>query len=85
MLNSISLQAMQVGIPCWDRDVKRYVESSDVPDFHPFTAYMQQLPQRDGRDLVSAFAKRVAGGELCVQSFHRWMLGMTAQWMEASG
>ena len=29
VLNSISLQAMQVGIPCWDRDVKRYVESSD--------------------------------------------------------
>ena len=85
VLNSISLQAMQVGIPCWDRDVKRYVESSDVPDFHPFTAYMQQLPQWDGRDRITPLAQRVATGELWVQSFHRWMLGMTAQWMEASG
>ncbi|EJW94516.1 helicase, partial [gut metagenome] len=85
VLNSISLQAMQAGISCWDRDVKRYVESSDVPEFHPFTAYMKQLPQWDGRDRVSVLARRVATDELWVQSFHRWMLGMTAQWMEASG
>ena len=35
-LNSIVLRAMDEGIACWDRDVKRYVESAHVPAYHPF-------------------------------------------------
>lgn len=60
VLNSISLQVMQAGISCWDRDVKRYIESAEIPSFHPFTAYIEQLPEWDGVDRVSSLARRVS-------------------------
>ena len=82
ILNSISLQAMQAGISCWDRDIKRYVESAEIPSFHPFTAYMERLPQWDGVDRVSALAQRVSDDDTWVKAFHRWMLATTAQWMD---
>ena len=82
VLNSISLQVMQAGIPCWDRDVKRFVESAEIPSFHPFTAYMEQLPEWDGVDRVAPLARRVSDDEIWVKSFHRWMLATTSQWLE---
>ena len=85
MLNSISLQVMQAGIPCWDRDIKRYVESADIPSYHPFTSYMEHLPQWDGKDRVTPLAQRVSDQPLWVKSFHRWMLATTAQWMNTAG
>ncbi len=82
VLNSISLQVMQADIPCWDRDVKRYIESAEIPSFHPFTAYMEQLPEWDGVDRVTPLARRVSDGETWVKSFHRWMLSSASQWMD---
>ena len=82
VLNSISLQVMQAGIPCWDRDVKRYIESAEIPSFHPFTAYIEQLPEWDGVDRVSSLARRVSDAKTWVKSFHRWMLASASQWMD---
>ena len=80
-LNSIVLRAMDEGIACWDRDVKRYVESAHVPAYHPFIHYFDNLPEWDGRDRVSELARRVSDDGLWINSFHRWMLACTAQWM----
>ena len=85
LLNSISLQVLQAGITCWDRDVKRYVESCEVSAYHPFAAFMERLPQWDGIDRVNLLAQRVSIDKLWVELFHRWMLATTAQWMEACG
>ena len=52
-LNSISLDAISEGIDCWDRDVKRYIESAHIPAYHPFTLYFDRLPAWDGKDRVS--------------------------------
>jgi len=68
-LNSISLQVMQAGIPCWDRDIRRYVESADVPSYHPFTSYIENLPQWDGVDRVTPLARRVSDEEIWLNSF----------------
>ena len=35
-LNSLCLAAHEAGIPCWDRDVSRFVASDRLPDYHPF-------------------------------------------------
>ena len=80
-LNSLSLAVLQAGIPCWDRDVKRYVDSANIPAYHPFTDYLERLPEWDGVDRVTPLAQRVSHQPLWVKSFHRWMLAMTAQWM----
>ena len=47
-LNGIALRAMEDGTDCWDRDVKRYVESDHVQAYHPFELYFNNLPQWDG-------------------------------------
>lgn len=65
---------------CWDRDIKRYVESDHVQAYHPFDLYFNNLPAWDGKDRVTELAKRVSGNEVWIRSFHRWMLAVTAQW-----
>lgn len=79
-LNTLCLQAQLEGIPCWDKDVKRLVESQFVPAYHPFLHYMTSLPVWDGTDRVSALAQRISADPLWVSGFHTWMLGMAAQW-----
>ena len=43
------------------------------------------MPQWDGVDRVSELARRVSGLPVWVNGFHRWMLGMVAQWMGLDG
>ena len=79
-LNGIALSAIENGVECWDRDVKRYVESDHVQAYHPFELYFKNLPEWDGKDRVAELAKRVSDKDIWVRSFHRWMLAVTAQW-----
>ena len=46
LLNSISLSAMKAGVECWDRDVKSYLDSSDIVAYHPFTDDLERLHVR---------------------------------------
>ena len=79
-LNAICLEAHRHGIDCWDRDVARMVHSADVREYHPFRLYFQRLPAWDGRDRLHDLAARVSDSPLWIQAFHRWMLGLAAQW-----
>jgi predicted P-loop ATPase len=80
--NTIVLEAQEAGVSCWDKDVNRIIESTNTTTYHPFTEYFDKLPEWDGKDRVSELAKRVSEKELWVSSFHRWMLGVAAQWMD---
>ena len=79
-LNAICLEAHRHGIDCWDRDVARMVHSTDVREYHPFRLYFQRLPAWDGCDRLHDLAARVSDSPLWIQAFHRWMLGLAAQW-----
>ena len=81
-MNSLSMEAIETGIDCWDRDIQRFVRSRRISEYHPFTAYFEQLPEWDGTDRVSALACRVSDDPVWVNGFHRWMLGLSAQWMQ---
>ena len=81
-MNTLSMEAIETGIDCWDRDIQRFVRSRRISEYHPFTAYFEQLPEWDGKDRVSAFARRVSDNPVWVNGFHRWMLGLSAQWMQ---
>ena len=81
-MNSLSMEAIETGIDCWDRDIQRFVCSRRISEYHPFTAYFEQLPEWDGTDRVSALARRVSDDPVWVNGFHRWMLGLSAQWMQ---
>ena len=80
-LNSLCLAAHEAGIPCWDRDVSRFVASDRLPDYHPFRDYFDRLPPWDGEDRLDALARRVSDSALWVSGFRRWMLAVAAQWM----
>ena len=80
-LNSLCLAAHEADIPCWDRDVSRFVASDRLPDYHPFRDYFDRLPPWDGEDRLDALARRVSDSALWVSGLRRWMLAVAAQWM----
>lgn len=79
-LNTLCLASQMEGIACWDRDVARFVNSAQIPSYHPFKMYMENLPAWDGTDRLEAMARRVSANPLWVKGFSRWMLGLAAQW-----
>ena len=82
VLNTLCMKVRKQGINCWDKDVSRLLLSEQIPDFHPFTDFADSLPEWDGVDRVSELARRVSDEALWISGFHRWMLGMVAQWMK---
>ncbi len=80
VLNGLCLELHRYGIDCWDRDVSRYINSTVIPAYHPIQEYMKCLPQWDGIDRVTELAKRVSDKDVWIRGFHRWLLGVAAQW-----
>ncbi len=85
MLNSICMDIIAQGIPCWDRDLNRYIYSDRIPSYQPFRQFMNELPAWDGVDRLEPLARRVSEESIWVKGFHTWMLGMAAQWMGLTG
>ena len=81
MMNSLSYKAMMQGIDCKDADVKRFLFSDQIATHHPFQDYIATLPEWDGIDRVTMLGARVSGKAMWLNGFHRWMLGMVAQWL----
>ena len=82
-LNTFTNYLIGSDLPVWDRDVRRYIFSRDVPDYNPVQDYLQKLVGRwDGRDRIRALARCVPTD--CPRQwtawFHRWFLAMVAQW-----
>ena len=80
-LNTLCLEAHRHRINCWDKDVSRLLHSRKVENYHPFLHYMNHLPQWDGVDRVTPLAMRISRKPMWVKGFHRWMLGVAAQWL----
>ena len=80
--NSITMRAMAQGIKCWDKDIRRYVNSEDIELYDPLTEYLENLPKWDGKDRVEALARRVPTDyEEWPELFHLWMRSMVAMWL----
>ena len=80
--NSITMRALEQGIRCWDKDIRRYVNSDDIRRYDPVNDYLEHLPKWDGKDRVTALAQRVPTeyGEW-THLFHIWMRSMVAMWL----
>ena len=81
MMNTLCMEAMMNGVDCKDADVKRFLFSERIKTNHPFKDYIDALPEWDGTDRVTMLAARVSGQAMWLNGFHRWMLGMVAQWL----
>ena len=85
-LATITMEAMSEGIEAWDKDVKRYVDSTWVKDFDPIIDFLDQLPRWDGRDHIAALAQRIpTQNEHWPHDFAVWLRAMVAQWLGRNG
>ena len=79
--NSMTLRALEQGIKCWDKDIRRFVNSDDIELYDPIGDWLEHLPRWDGKDRVTPLAQRVKTdyGEW-THLFHLWMRSMVAMW-----
>lgn len=80
-LNTLCIELQKNAISCWDKDIQRYVYSTYIKEYNPFQLFLDELPDWDGRDRIESLARRVSAKSYWIKGFHRWMLGLTAQWM----
>jgi hypothetical protein len=81
VMNTMSIRALKAGLDSWDKDIKRYVESTMIPEFDPVNEWLEQLPKWDGRDRVTPLAERIkTDNHHWINDFHKWMLSMVAHW-----
>ena len=80
--NSITMRALEQCIRCWDKDIRRYVNSDDIQHYDPVNDYLEHLPRWDGKDRVTALAERVPTEWTdWTHLFHIWMRSMVAMWL----
>ncbi len=83
--NTMSINALKAGVDSWDKDMNRYIDSNLIPQYNPIEDYLSNLPRWDGRDRVTALARRIKTTNKKWKSyFHIWMLSMVAQWLGKS-
>ena len=79
--NAMCTEARKHGVNCWDKDMRRHVDSINVQSCHPMINYLSCLPAWDRRDRLTSLAERVSHSDYWVRHFHTWMLAVTAQWL----
>lgn len=81
ILNTIAVNALNEGLDLWDRDVKRWINSSRVPVFSPVDDFLYYTPRWDGKDRIRGLASYVpCDNPHWPDFFHRWFLSMVAHW-----
>ena len=79
--NSITMRALELGIKCWDKDIRRYVNSDDIALYDPVNDWLDHLAPWDGEDRVTPLALRVpTQWKEWPHLFHLWMRSMVAMW-----
>ncbi|WP_081773390.1 VapE domain-containing protein [Prevotella sp. P6B4] len=69
-------------------DIFRVIESDFVPDFNPFTSYLEHLPPWDEKNhiLSLSLSVMVKGGvekqELFYRFLRKWLVGVVAGWID---
>ena len=85
-LRAIAFEQMEkVGV-AWSIDIELYVRSALTPNYSPVADFLGHLPPWDGQtDHIGQLARRVPTAyEAWTDLFHRWFLGMVAQWQQRS-
>ncbi len=80
--NSITMRALELGIKCWDKDIRRYVNSEDIQLYDPINEWLDRLAPWDGEDRVTPLAQRIPTDyDEWTHLFHIWMRSMVAMWL----
>lgn len=79
--NTLFIELEKAGVKCKEHALLRFLHSAYIPEYHPFRLYLEELPEWDQVDRVTDLACRVSSQGYWIHCFHRWMLGVTAQWL----
>lgn len=83
VVNTFTTDLQLSGLAVWDRDVRRFVNSTRIRDYNPVDEYLFRLSGKwDGRDHIGALAATVPTDtpREWTRWFHTWFLAMVAQW-----
>lgn len=81
-INSMTTEALKMGLGTWDKDLRRILDSRDIPSFDPLYDYLSHLPAWDGRDRISEFASRIPSDTPRYAYYlHIWLRSMVAHWL----
>lgn len=81
-LNTMTNRAVKAGIGSWDKDVRRIINSNDIPEHDPIEDYIFSLPEWDGKDRVADLVARIPTDTPNVHLYlHTWLLAMVAHWL----
>ena len=85
-LNRIVIEQMEQEGVAWAVDVELYVHSAFVPRYSPVADFLEHCGTWDGQmDHIRQAARRMPTSYgVWPDRFHRWFLGMVAQWMNLS-
>ena len=79
--NTMTIRALEAGLPSWDRDLDRFINSREIRQYNPVRAYLDQLSPWDGQDRITPLALRIpTDTPHWPEYFHTWMLAMVACW-----
>lgn len=79
--NTMCLEALKAGIEVWDKDIRRYVNSTLISSFDPISEWMMQLPDWDGKDRVGELLGTVKSDwDMWPEMFRVWLRSMVSQW-----
>ena len=83
VINTFTTDLQLAGLVVWDRDVKRFVNSTRISEYNPIEDYLWTCRGKwDGRDRIRALAATVPTDNAAQWAdwFHTWFLAMVAQW-----
>ena len=83
VINTFTTDLQLAGLNVWDRDVKRYINSTRIRDYNPIEDYLWKCRGKwDGRDRIRTLAATVPTDDPAqwAEWFHTWFLAMVAQW-----
>ena len=85
VLHRMTFEQMREGGHGWGIDLQTYLRSALVPTYNPLTDFLHGCGEYRGKvDHIGRLARRVPTDYADWEPlFHRWFLGMVAQWMNA--
>ncbi len=84
VVNGLTMAARLSGLDAWDKDVRRYVQSSMVPAYNPILDFLEKAEKSwDGTtDHIGRLARTVPCDVPQWEGwFRKWLLYMVAQWL----
>lgn len=82
VMDSMTNRALRAGLGSWDKDMRRIINSDEIPRYEPLADYLNHLPEWDGKDRLDDFINRIPSTNPRTKYFCRiWMLSMVAHWL----